>query len=95
MRLPLMTTRRWIVAVAVFALLFAASGLGRSLHYQRIANVHFGMYEQLYAPDMHDPRPWAIRMQRRATYHLGLYIKYREAARFPWLPVEPDPPEPK
>ena len=28
-------------------------------------------------------------------YHAGLAAKYERAARYPWLPVEPDPPEPK
>jgi hypothetical protein len=28
-------------------------------------------------------------------YHFNLAAKYRRAARSPWLPVPPDPPEPK
>jgi hypothetical protein len=31
--------------------------------------------------------------RERAKYFGLLAKKYREAARFPWLPVEPDPPE--
>ena len=31
---------------------------------------------------------------RRAEYHAALARKYRHAARYPWLPVEPDPAEP-
>jgi hypothetical protein len=31
---------------------------------------------------------------RRADYLTALASKYQHAARFPWLPVEPDPPEP-
>lgn len=30
----------------------------------------------------------------RVGYHGRLKAKYEAAARFPWLPVEPDPPEP-
>lgn len=30
----------------------------------------------------------------RVGYHGRLKVKYEQAARFPWLPVEPDPPEP-
>ncbi len=32
--------------------------------------------------------------QRRADYHGAMRRKYERAARYPWLPVEPDPPEP-
>jgi hypothetical protein len=30
-----------------------------------------------------------------ATYHRALKAKYERAVRYPWLPVEPDPPEPE
>jgi hypothetical protein len=33
-------------------------------------------------------------LRRRAEYHARLKEKYRRTAAFPWLPVEPDPPEP-
>jgi hypothetical protein len=35
------------------------------------------------------------RMMDRADHHESLARKYEEAARYPWLPVEPDPPEPE
>jgi hypothetical protein len=28
-------------------------------------------------------------------WHERMRLKYENAARYPWLPVEPDPPEPK
>jgi hypothetical protein len=31
----------------------------------------------------------------RADYQAALKTKYERAARYPWLPVEPDPPEPE
>src|SRR5947209_518836 len=31
----------------------------------------------------------------KSTYHSALRAKYERAARYPWLPVAPDPPEPK
>jgi hypothetical protein len=31
----------------------------------------------------------------KAEYHDSLAIKYERAARYPWLPVLPDPPEPE
>ena len=33
--------------------------------------------------------------RQRAIYHAALRRKYERAARYPWLPVPPDPPEPK
>jgi hypothetical protein len=33
---------------------------------------------------------WAV-----AEYEAALRRKYERAARYPWLPVEPDPPEPE
>jgi hypothetical protein len=95
MPLPRMTTRRWMVVVAVVALLFAAFAMvRRSLEYRRIARAHLDMYDKLYILDPHDRRPWFARNHRRATYHLGLHLRYLAAARHPWLPVEADPPEP-
>jgi hypothetical protein len=34
------------------------------------------------------------RMMDRAEHHAAMTRKYRHAARYPWLIVEPDPPEP-
>jgi hypothetical protein len=34
------------------------------------------------------------RMMDRAEHHASLARKYENAARYPWFPVEPDPPEP-
>jgi hypothetical protein len=31
---------------------------------------------------------------KRVDYHESLASKYKQAARSPWLPVEPDPPQP-
>ena len=33
-------------------------------------------------------------MTRGWAYHTAMVRKYRHAARYPWLPVEPDPPNP-
>jgi hypothetical protein len=35
------------------------------------------------------------RFKRSAVHHDAMSRKWREAARYPWLPVEPDPPEPR
>jgi hypothetical protein len=37
----------------------------------------------------------AADLAKTAAYHERLWRKYEHAARYPWLPVEPDPPEPE
>jgi hypothetical protein len=32
---------------------------------------------------------------RLVDHHVAMTSKYRRATRYPWLPVEPDPPEPE
>jgi hypothetical protein len=41
-----------------------------------------------------EARASAAHSARRAAYHSRLRSKYERAARYPWLPVAPDPPEP-
>lgn len=41
--------------------------------------------DRLYQP----PNP------RQAVYHAAMKRKWLRAARYPWLPVEPDPPSPE
>ncbi len=91
-----MTTRRWMVAVAVVGLLLGigASGL-RSLKYSRTASAHLNRFTWIYLTLPHRGMAETMRLRRKAKYHLGLYDKYKAAARRPWLPVEPDPPAPE
>jgi hypothetical protein len=37
----------------------------------------------------------AERTEALGTYHRAMWIKYRSASHRPWMPVEPDPPEPE
>jgi hypothetical protein len=37
----------------------------------------------------------AARSRRLADHHAALKRKYERAARYPWLTIEPDPPEPE
>ncbi len=34
-------------------------------------------------------------LPRKIGYHAAMARKYEHAAGYPWLPVEPDPPEPE
>jgi hypothetical protein len=53
-------------------------------------------YYSIRLPRGPEPSPDRLaRMKAEASYFAGLRAKYERAARFPWLPVEPDPPEPK
>jgi hypothetical protein len=44
---------------------------------------------------MGELRRTAALWHRQREYHAAMVYKYRYVARFPWLPVEPDPPEPQ
>jgi hypothetical protein len=67
-------------------------------HFRRLAQDHErrsseGCRPGDLAPEQ-EQRVEAIRA-RRARYHVDLYVKYAQAARYPWLQVEADPPEPE
>jgi hypothetical protein len=105
-----MTTRRWMVAVAVVAVTLAAGILfrrHRSLreradYYEKRARdgvFRAGLAREIAlaesGPEM-DSTQWAafdVEAKDRDR-DIRLMEKYRRAARYPWLPVEPDPPEP-
>lgn len=128
MRLPRMTTRRWMVAVAVVASILSAEVTRRRwVDFRKRARdndaaetfdrfllaggsvarpLKDGRAELIRAPRIvrwngmeleRPPTPGydAESLRRRAEYHARLKEKYRRAAAFPWLLVEPDPPEPK
>ncbi len=35
------------------------------------------------------------RLPGKIAYHAAMADKYQHAARYPWLPIEPDAPEPE
>ena len=115
MRLPRMTTRRWIVAVAVAVIGLTIGGgvwlKQRRDYFLSLAQSHQKEVDSSTARGkalksrfdstsgmtieeiMHLHRDYD-RMTDRADHHASLARKYEHAARYPWLPVEPDPPEP-
>ncbi len=113
MRLPRMTTRRWMVVVAIAAVMLAAAALfrrhlrlcERGDYHERMEREHalgvwaFGDLALALA----DTNPQvAARERAHAAFeaenrdrHARLKDKYRHSARYPWLAIEPDPPEPE
>jgi hypothetical protein len=90
MRLPRMTTRRWMVAVAGVALLVGAFvTLQRAAYFMRLAaaHEHFAHHLRSTAGPAGD--------QTAAEHNERLARRYQRAAARPWLPVEPDPPPPE
>jgi hypothetical protein len=51
------------------------------------------LYEDLRA-SLDEYRRVASLLHRKMEYHAAMARKFRYVVRFPWLPVEPDPPEP-
>jgi hypothetical protein len=46
-------------------------------------------------PLLDEQRRIVAGLVRKISYHESLARRYERAARYPWLPVEPDPPEPE
>ena len=113
MRLPRMTTRRWMVSVAVLAVGLAAAALfrrhlilrERGDYHARREGVHTAQARRIgpIAPVFADRYPgiadelraYAAGETEIGAWHARLKEKYRRVARFPWLAIEPDPPEPE
>ncbi len=97
MQLPRMTTRRWMIAVAVAALILWMAGLlSLSARYRDRAS-HYELELMGATPILMGPRE-RHRIVHPPSAHLlwarEMASKYRRASWCPWLPVEPDPPPP-
>ncbi len=94
MRLPRMTTRRWMIAVAFVAAMMGWFALQRRAEqFQRLAASH-GREAEVFRNDMDmgisDPA-----LIKRLDYHEEMRRKYDRGVLYPWLLVAPDPPKPK
>src|SRR4051812_42601210 len=105
MRLPRLTTRRLMVLVAGAALFLGAVRLWQlRVAYRGLMAAHATNEARF-----RDREIWVIRISRsanisqqqvdyswkRVSYHAALRRKCERAARYPWLPVPPDPPPPE
>lgn len=99
MRIPRFRIRTMMVAVAIAGLAFGTDRLARRRAYydQRaeiwqeraddfVTGTGVCLREELDRPGMY---------MKLYEHNLALAKKYREVARRPWLPVEPDPPQPE
>jgi hypothetical protein len=90
---PRLTVRPMMIVVAVVGLVLApASWLyRRTARMKSIAHFHDQACIQALMVT-----PGCILIESpRSRFHDELAKKYHWAARYPWLPVEPDPPEPE
>jgi hypothetical protein len=103
-----MTTRRWMIAVAVVAIGVGAWMLiMRSRSYAALATLYAESEKEcrriveadegnrLDAAIWKDWITYARRSRRLLLHHAALRRKYELASRQPWLPVVPDPPAPE
>jgi hypothetical protein len=87
---PRFTIRRMMVAVAIIAVLLARTVIEqRKEKYFNISMRHFDKVVQVETGYMPEPAIGWVK------YHRQLGDKYYAAHNRPWLPVGPDPPEPK
>jgi hypothetical protein len=98
MRFPRLTIRRLMVAVAVAGVLLGGCRWMqlRAARFQSRANWHFARWRTLsdpFPPEVLLRLGW--KFPPRARYHFDLFMKYSNYADYPWLPIEPDPPQPK
>ena len=104
MRLPRMTTRRWMVAVVATArnpavALEVTRELRLASHYRLKAKVHASQESIVRTPvEITSPGGFTIPVmgsRELGDYHEEMRRKYEIAATRPWKPVEPDPPAPR
>jgi hypothetical protein len=88
MRLPRITVRRIMVAVAVVALVVSGMTLAsRHFFYRNQALKHEVLAALFRDGHAHfGPNP------KRMAYHIMMQSKYEDAARYPWLAIDPRPP---
>jgi hypothetical protein len=103
-----LTTRRWMVVMALIGMTLAAwtEIERRRSRFQRLARAHLDSVIGLgvgFGPPSGlgligigpDGRPLTEREKELDLWHLRLHLKYAEASRYPWKSVPPDLPKSK
>ena len=105
MQLPRMTTRRWMIAVAVMGIILGVSVelqrrharfLDLATHHEASSQIRRRLQGRVGGPYI------SLRLNglgedvsdwsgARVEWHRRVGEKYSRAAHYPWLPVEPDP----
>jgi hypothetical protein len=95
-----MTTRRWMLAMALVAASLGGLGWAEKMIQQRALCLRratdYAVRKQTLCCRLPDHPTDRDQDENRlmAAYYDRLMEKYERAARSPWLPVEPDPPPP-
>jgi hypothetical protein len=92
MRLPRITMRQWMVAVAVVGIVLGVT-TERRKRFKQIADYHQAEFVKLsrrMKPFARQDRAW-----HPLEWHERMERKYERAAAYPWLPVQSDPPRPE
>jgi hypothetical protein len=99
------TIRQIMVAVLAVALLMAVRIETERMSWQSLDYQLRSFDHRISAADCDGRRvgpclslfgvPSTVHNPRKVAYHTAMALKWTEAAKYPWLPVAPDPPEPK
>jgi hypothetical protein len=97
---PRFTTRRLMIVVAVVGIVLGLWIMKkRRDDFREMANRQ-GYFAGMFGLDAWESREAgdharAANSEKKQDRCKAIQIKYERAARYPWLPVEPDPPEPE
>ena len=100
------TLQRMITGVAILACLICLLGLPWADRYGVQIAIHSQLVSHLegeirYISELPQEqrfayhKPMLVKYERLLAYHQRMRTKYERAARYFWLPVEPDPPGPE
>jgi hypothetical protein len=93
MRLPPMTTRQWMIVVAVVGLLLGGAAEVHRLRRRQSEFIDRAQWHGGFVSEWNSgwrPTPSEAK-SRWIAYHAELARKYEHAAQYPWLSIEPDP----
>jgi hypothetical protein len=95
MKLPRITLRRLMILVAAVAIPLALWGVleRRRIRFEQLSSYHRGLAGPAIWPTNEGAKP--IFPTELGRWHHELAIRYAEAARRPWMPVEDDSPTPR